>query len=143
MVAERLRQPDAPFSLVITGEAQGYQRALEVIVGPQWLRTRRVQTNQELLAAIQAGQADAAVLDEDAPLGSSDVLSTLRLIRRLNERLPVVIVARRRDQRMLQDALNLTAFSVVGKPLQLEELLRNIRRMMIRLEKMLREGPHE
>jgi DNA-binding NtrC family response regulator len=142
MVAEKRKSPDSPFSLVVTGEAEEWQRALQVIVGPQWIQTHRVRTDQELCDVVASGLADAAVLDEDAPLGADDVLKTLRMIRRLNQLLPVVIVTRRRDQHWLQSALSLTAFSVVAKPLELEELLRNIRRMMVRLDKMLREGPN-
>jgi DNA-binding NtrC family response regulator len=60
------------------------------------------------------------------------------MIRRLDADLPVVVVTARRDRRLLQDALRLAAFSVVVKPLQLEELLRQIQRMMIRLDELLR-----
>ena len=52
--------------------------------------------------------------------------------------IPVVIVSSRRDRRWLEAALRMAAFSVVAKPLQLEELLRLIHRLMNRLDVMLR-----
>jgi len=52
----------------------------------------------------------------------------------------VVVLTTRTDRRWLEDALRLTAFSVVIKPLGLEELLRQIQRMMHRLDEMLRGG---
>lgn len=135
-----LNEPNSPFGLVVTGEAETWRRALEMIVGPQWLRTYQVRGDDELFEVVEAGVADAAVLDEDADWGV-DVLHMLRMIRRLDAVLPVVVVTRRTDRRWLESALHLTAFSVVAKPLELEELLRQIRRIMIRLERMLREGP--
>lgn len=133
-------ETDSPFGLVVTGEAKAWRRALETIVGPQWLQTYQVRGDRELVKVVESGVAHAAVLDEDAAWGGG-VLHTLRLIRRLDAVLPVVVVTRRRDRRWLESALRLTAFSVVGKPLELEELLRQIRRIMIRLERTLREGP--
>jgi len=135
-----LSKDNSPFSLVVSGEAEAWRRALEMIVGPRWLHTYEVRGDGELLEVVEAGLADAAVLDEDADWGV-DVLHLLRMIRRLDAMLPVVVVTRRTDRRWLQTALQLTAFSVVAKPLELEELLRQIRRMMVRLEQMLREGP--
>ncbi len=131
-----------PFSLVVTGEAESWQRALEVIVGPQWLQTHHVSNGGELLRVVESGSADAAVLDEDAAWGA-DVLHILRMIRRLDAALPVVVVTRRNDRRWLEMALQLTAFSVVVKPLELEELLRQIRRMMARLDQAMREGTRD
>lgn len=139
MVAAQ-NQVGGPFSLVVTGEAEVWRRALETIIGPQWLRTHEVQGDRELLEVVQSGQVDAAVLDEDANW-AVDVMALLRQIRRLNTMLPVVVVTRRTDRHWLETALALTAFSVVAKPLELEELLRQIRRMMIRLDRMLRTGP--
>ena len=62
------------------------------------------------------------------------------MIRRLDSDLPVVVVTKRRDRRLLEDALRLTAFSVVVKPLALEEFLRQIQRMMARIDRTLRDG---
>ena len=53
----------------------------------------------------------------------------------------MVVVTAHTERRWLEDALRLTAFSVVVRPLELEELLRQIQRMMARLEQMLREEP--
>jgi DNA-binding response OmpR family regulator len=70
-----------------------------------------------------------------------DMLHLLRLLRQVDRMLPVVVLTKRTDRRWLEDALRLAVFSVVVKPLELEELLRQIQRMMIRIDRMLREGP--
>jgi len=137
MVAARNRMK-TPFGLVVTGEAEEWQSALQQIVGPEWLRTYRVSSDRELLHVVRSGLADAAVLDEEVEW-DLDVLHLLRMIRRLDAMLPVVVVTAHRERRWLESALRLAAFSVVAKPLALEDLLRQIQRMMRRLDAMLRE----
>ncbi len=135
-----LKNRESPVGLVVPGEADMWRSALEQIVGRQWLQTYQVGGQDELLEVVSAGLADAAVLDEDVDW-HLDVLQMLRMIRRLDAVLPVVVVTRRRDRRLLESALQLTAFSVVVKPLALEELLRQLQRMMARIDVMLREDP--
>lgn len=135
-----LKTHGQPFGLVVSGEADTWQWALEQIVGSQWLVTIPVRGDAELVEALRSGQADAAVIDEDVDWGL-DVMAVLRMIRRLNRQIPVVVVTRRADRRLLEAALRLAAFSVVTKPLELEELLRQLQRLMVRLDRMLREGP--
>jgi len=128
-----------PLGLVVTGEAEWWLPALEQIVSPSLLKPFQVNGDGELLDAVRSGQAHAAVLDDEAHW-SVDVLKLLRMIRHLDAALPVVVVTRRQDSRLLEDALRLAAFSVVVKPLALEELLRQIQRMMARIDRMLRDG---
>ena len=133
-----LNQQRSPFGLVVTGEAENWRPALERIVGTRWLATYTVGSDRELLSVVESGVADAAVLDDDAHR-RPNVLHVMRSIRRLNASLPVVVVSGRRDRRWLEDALQLAVFSVVAKPLELEEFLRQIRRMMIRTDRSLRD----
>ena len=138
MVATLHPQRPRPLSLIVTGEAQWWLPALEKIVGPALLAPCRVSGDDELIEVVQSGRADAAVLDDEAEW-SLDVLKLLRMIRRFDAALPVVVLTRRRDRRILEDALRLAAFSVVVKPLALEELLRQIQRIMSRIDRMLCE----
>jgi DNA-binding NtrC family response regulator len=139
MVAARIHER-LPFSLAVTGEAESWLPALELLISSRYLRPRRVRGDQQLLEMVELGAVDAAVLDDSAEW-ELDVLQLLRMIRRLDAVLPVVVVTGRRDRHWLQDALRLAAFSVVTRPLELEELLRQIERMMRRLDDMLRGGP--
>lgn len=132
-----LKQREEPFGLVVTGEAESWLPALELIVGPDLIVPYKVSDDKELLDVVQSGLADAAVLDDEAQW-AVDVLQLLRMIRRLDTSLPVVVVTARTDRQLLENALRLTAFSVVAKPLALEELLRQICRIMARLDDILR-----
>jgi DNA-binding NtrC family response regulator len=138
MVAAEFQNKN-PFSLVVTGEAETWLPALEMIVGPQWLTIHKVSGEKQLLKVVESGLADAAVLD-DASDWTVDVLRLLRMIRRFNQVFPVVVISSHSDRRWLEDALRLAVFSVVVRPLELEELLRQIQRMMARLDRILRQG---
>ena len=140
MVASAMHHGQAgPFSLVVNGEAGDYVGALQQIVGPRWLRTYRVGSDGEVLQLVQAGVPDAVMLDEAAT--ALEPLRLLRMIRQVNSSLLVVLLTCRTDRRWLEEALRLTAFSVVAKPLRLEELLAQIHRMMVRLDAAIRRGP--
>lgn len=132
------RRRRGPFSLVVTGEAEAWLPALEVIVGHDYLAPHRVDSGGELLDVVRSGQADAAVLDDQTDW-LEDVLQLLRMVRRVDAALPVVVVTAHRERRWLEDALGLAAFSVVNRPLALEELLRQIQRMMDRIDRTLRD----
>ncbi len=133
------RQPGHPFRLAVTGEAERLGPALRKIVGQNVVDTYPVHDRQQLIDVVQANQVDAAVLDDQAGW-DLDVLQLLRMVRRINQRLPVVVVTSRSDRRTLEDLLRLTAFSVEVRPLELESLLRQIQRIMVRLDRVLREG---
>ncbi len=126
-----------PLKLVVTGEAESWLPALGKIVGPRYLHARRVRSDHELLEVVRTGCADAAVLDDESAW-DLDVLRLLRMVRRLDKALPVVVVTSHTDRRWLENALQLAAYSVVVKPLELEELIRQVHGIMDRLGKMLR-----
>lgn len=127
------------FGLVVTGEANQYAQLLERLVGPQLLTLVPVNTEDQVLHVVESGQADAVVLDE--AVVRVDALRVLRMIRRLDQTMLVLLLARQADQRRLAEALDLAAFSVVMKPLRLEELLNQLYRMMLRIEEQLRRQP--
>ncbi len=137
MVASRATaDPGGPFGLVVSGEGGQYLQALHQIVGPEWLRAYGVDTDREVLEVVRAGVADAVMLDEDAM--AVDGLKLLREIRRVDPSVLVVLLTLHTERRWLEEALRLAAFSVVIKPLRLEEMLVQIHRMMVRLDAVLR-----
>ena len=128
---------DKPMKLVVTGEAEYWLPTLAQIVGPRWLLARKATSDSDLLEAIRTGAVDAAVLDDQTADDDLDLLMQLRMIRRIAPDFPVVIVTRHTDRQYLESALRLAVFSVVVKPLEFEDLLRQIHSIMSRLAKML------
>ena len=137
MAYSALKQEGAgPFGLAVSGEAGEYVQALRQIVGPEWLVTYEVDSDRELLHLVRAGAADALLVDEDAT--QVDALKLLREIRRVDQAVLVVLLTGHAERRWLEEALRLAAFSVVIKPLRLEEMLVQIHRMMVRLDAVMR-----
>ncbi len=138
VLTTRQRSRPGPFGLAVTGEGEQYLQALRLIVGPAWLRTYQVESDREVIRLVRSGKADALLLDEEAI--AVDGLKLLRTIRRLNESMLVVLLTEHTERRWLEEALRLAAFSVVIKPLRLEEMLVQIHRMMVRLDALLRDS---
>lgn len=135
-----MRRDKTPLQLLLTGEAETWVPALQKIVGARYIQARPVHNDRELMDVVENGRVDAAVLDDSADW-VLDALRLLRQIRRLSQTLPVVVVTERRDRHWLETALDVGVFSVVTRPLELEQLLQQIERMMRRLDAMLRQGP--
>lgn len=127
-VLEQLR--GQPFGLVVSGEAKRHEEALRKLLGPNVVVTHLATDTGQVLEIVQHGQAHAVVIDTEA--GDYELLKTLRMIRRVNTALPVVLVAHEVSRRFMEDALRLAAFSVVHKPLEREELLIQLRRIFER-----------
>lgn len=119
-----------PFTLVVSGEARRHGGVVQQLLGPSQVDLYDAMDIADLMAAVQAGRADAVVVDSDG--GEQELLKTLRMIRRVNPALPVVLVARRVSRRFMENALRLEAFCVVHKPLEREELLIQLRRLVER-----------
>ena len=80
-----------PLELVLTGEAETWTSALGQIVGPRWLHPRNVHSDRELIEVVRTGRADAVILDDDSPW-DVDILRLLRMVRQMDQQLPVVVV---------------------------------------------------
>lgn len=119
-----------PFGLVVSGDACRHEDAVRKLLGPNFVVTYRATNAGELLKIVEHRGADAAVLDAG---DDHELLKTLRMIRRVNMAIPVVLVAQEVSRRFLEDALRLAAFSVAHKPLEREELLMHLRRIFERL----------
>ena len=83
---------------------------------------RQVYTGPDTISLIEAGQVDAAVLSIDMP--KLDGLGILRTIRSIDDRLPCVMVTADASSRTLRRALDLGAYSVVTRPVDLQAITR-------------------
>jgi len=118
------------FTLVVSGEARRHVVNLQKLLGPHPVDMYNAADTGDLMATVQEGRADAVVVDSE--WGQQDVLKILRMIRRVNAALPVVLVAQRTPRRFMEGALRLAAFSIVHKPVEREELLIQLRRLVDR-----------
>jgi DNA-binding response OmpR family regulator len=119
-----------PLSLVVSGETRRHGETLRKLLLPELVKMLDAHNMHELLGIVQHGAADAVVVDSDRD--DQELLTMLRLIRRVDWAVPVILVAREVSRRFLEGALRLEAFSIAHKPLEREELLIQLRRIMER-----------
>lgn len=142
-------QPGHRLNVLLTEHAPGdrWTDQLPRLLEPQGVHAIRATDVDEAVRAIEAQPIHAAVVDLRLPLhreepteedsGGGAGLKLLRVIQRLDPAPPAVIVRGRRfddrtDNRVLTEALKLDAFSVLDQPVELEQLLDTLRRLIQR-----------
>ena len=152
-------QSDARFSVLLTEDREHaiehWTRQLPRLLQPLGMRALVAQTGYQAIELVESRPIHAAVIDLYTPPGDRKTIRTkgaprpaanpatpggiwvLEIFRRLANPPPVVVVnnlvySPRQAQRFLNKALRLGAFSVINRPVDLEELLTVIRRLIDR-----------
>jgi DNA-binding response OmpR family regulator len=89
---------------------------------PRRVGVHRAFTGQQTIGLVKRGGIDAAVLSCQLP--RMDGLSVLRIIRSIDADLPCVMVTADASKRTLQRALELQAYTVLTRPVNLTALTR-------------------
>lgn len=140
-------------NVLLTDHGQAWAEQLPRLLQPQGVEAYRVHTVDEALNVMDQRQIHAAVVDLGMPSESGGLtavgaamkqqagdpggLRLLRLIQRREPHPPTVVVRDRAfesqfDNRMLQQALQLDAFTVLDQPVRLEQLLSVLQRIVHR-----------
>jgi CheY-like chemotaxis protein len=143
------------FNLLLTHErphgGEHWTAQLPRLLGPQGVGSYVVSTGRDAIDVAERTPIHAAVIDLGTPPGEGHDwamgpgpasagpggLWLLKLLLRLPNRPPVVLLrkpaySRRQAERLLREALSLGAFSVLQKPVQMEELLAVFQRLVDR-----------
>ncbi|MEX2672022.1 MAG: hypothetical protein WD294_07930 [Phycisphaeraceae bacterium] len=145
---------DSRLNVLMTEGEQSWVQQLPRLLQPQGVRAIIATDVDEAVRVIRQGPVHAVVVDMAVPMarlddaddralaseqaqGGTGGLKLLRVIRRLEPAPPTVVVRgrrfdRRHDDRLLSEALRLQAFSVLDQPVQLEQLLEVLRRLIER-----------
>ena len=146
------RVPVQRFNVLLTEDrehaSEHWTQQLARLLSPQGVHTLLVRSGHEAIELAERLPVHAAVLDLGTPRSarqggsaSSDAepggLWLLELMRRLPNRPPVVLLrqpalSRRQAERILAEALRLGAFSVLEKPVGIEQVLTVFRRLVDR-----------
>ncbi|MCE9591082.1 MAG: hypothetical protein K8S99_11215 [Planctomycetes bacterium] len=129
----------ARFNLLLTQDrshgGEHWTEQLPRLLGPQRIHAFVARTADEALAVAEEVDIHAALIDLATPPGTSrrirgrsEGLWLLELFRRLPQCPPVVVIQnsaqeRRMLDRAMHDALRLGAFSVLRKPVEIEQIL--------------------
>ena len=82
-----------------------------------------------MLRNVEHGEIDLVVLDvELAPMGG---LRTLRILRDIDQWLPVILTSRAWTRHLLSEALHFEASSVLRIPVDLDVLFETVRRLLM------------
>jgi DNA-binding response OmpR family regulator len=116
-----------PIGRVLVSDAGPVQRddwvrSLSVYLEPRSVQVERVFTGRDAIGLVERGGIDAAILSSELP--AMDGLSVLRIIRSLDSRLPCVMIVGDASKRTLQQALELQAYSVLIRPVDVAALRR-------------------
>ena len=158
MLNVRPHQPDPPeltpeptspsgarFRVLLTEDRarpdEHWTRQLTQLVRPLGVQASIAADAKQALAILESTSIHAAVIDLNTPGGQSSEtgggLWLLQVVQRLPHRPPVVVVnshsySQKQSGRMLNQALNLGAFSVVNWPVQIDTLLSTFQRLIER-----------
>ncbi|MEM9414346.1 MAG: hypothetical protein AAGA29_02560 [Planctomycetota bacterium] len=145
----------ARFRLLLTEDRahaeEHWTRQLPAVLRPMGIDALIASTGQQALDLIQNDPIHAAVIDLATPKSPADAgkpnadttpgagggLWLMQVIQRLPQKPPVVVVnsrsySQRQVQRLLNQALELGAFSVINRPVKLDALLNTFQRLVER-----------
>jgi CheY-like chemotaxis protein len=141
------QQRDQRLNVLLTSGEQVLTAQLPRLLEPQGVRAIAASTYDQALAAIESDPVHMAVVDlalPGDPKAAADPqrlpagMKLLQVINRLDNRPRAVVVVRGRrfdprvDDALLSAALNLDVFSVLDKPIRLEQMLEVLRRALQR-----------
>jgi CheY-like chemotaxis protein len=118
------------FTVLLADGQEPWNATVSQLLLPQGVRTVSVRSGREALAMLEQDQIHVAVLDADMPqLGGLQVLKRLQS---LPSPPPAILLARQLSTHLLHEALGLRVFSVLGKPVDFNQLLDALARVMRR-----------
>lgn len=117
-----------------------WTRQISPLLRPLGVHASIAADSREALDILESSPIHAAVIDLNTPAPQNDTgggLWLMQVIQRLPDKPPVVIVnsqsySQRQVQRMLNQALDLGAFSVINWPVQIDTLLSTFQRLLER-----------
>lgn len=118
------------FSVLLAHDSDGWQETVRRLLEPQGVQTVAVRSGREALDVLQHTQVHVAVLDQQMPqLGG---LQVIKLMRDIKAPPPSILLANHLTDHLLHDALGLSVFSVLSKPVDLNLLLDALARVLRR-----------
>jgi len=124
-----LSQPGT-VNVVINNANWAWPQAVEDIFQPRGVNALLADTSSDVVRLVDQNKIHLAILDisRDEHTG----MQTLRMIRKHDRLMPCILLAQQFDRRLLAEALLLHAFSVIGKPVDLDLLAGQVDRLFVK-----------
>ena len=134
-----------PLKVMVGDVRDQYSESLRVLLEPHGFVIHRVRSGADAIWLAEHRAVDAAVLDNDLP--DMPGLRVLRAIRSLGALMPIILVGRAaapaEQEHLLRSALELSAFSVLAGPVDLEVLLGQMARLLDQFLSAVQGPPSE
>ena len=122
----RLSQPQH-VNVLLDSAHWAWPRAVEEIFQPRGVNALVADSSGDMVRLVDNNRIHLAILDSGREeLGG---LQTLRMIRKHDALIPCIMLAQMMDKHLLSEALNLGAFCVVAKPVDMQLLAEQINRL--------------
>ncbi|HEX8339655.1 MAG TPA: response regulator [Tepidisphaeraceae bacterium] len=120
-------------TVLLANEQEGWHQTVRGLLEPQGVRTVSVRSGREVLDAIEHAAAvpiHVAVLDAQMPqLGG---MAVMKMMQQRGGCPPAILLADQLSNALMQEALALRVFSVLGKPVDFNVLLDALARVVKR-----------
>lgn len=118
------------YAILITDDDSACREALREIMEPEGFRTFLASSGEEALDIVREEPIHLALLDMHMPRLTG--LETLGLIRQINALLPCIFVTAEADERVIRQAYQARAYSVIPKPVSKHVVLYTVVRALVR-----------
>ncbi|HWB14254.1 MAG TPA: response regulator [Pirellulales bacterium] len=112
-------------SILITDDDRGFRETLRGVFEPEGFRTLLAETGVEALSIVSSDSVHLLLLDMHMPRLSG--LETLRMVKKLNSRLPCILLSAHPDEGLAEQALRADAFSFLTKPVTRNTITSTVR----------------
>lgn len=112
-------------SLLITDDDLAFRETLQTVFEPQGFRTLTAGDGEEALAIVQTQEVHLVLLDMHMPKLTG--LETIRRLKQVRSILPCILMSAHLDDRIMEQAKLVRAFSVLAKPVTRREITGAVR----------------
>ena len=126
------------FSILITDDDRRCREALREIMEPEGFRTLLASSGEEALDIVHEEPVHLLLLDLHLPRLTG--LETIQLVRQVNAVLPWILVTGDADERVLRQACQARAYSVIPKPVSKNVVLYTVVRALGRFYRDPQDG---
>ena len=117
-------------SVLLPANQEQWHTTVSRLLEPQGIATVAARSGREALRIVESGSVHVVVLDSEMPqLGGMQVI---RRMADLDKRPPTILLADRLNNHLLQEALGMHVFSVLSKPVDLNQFLDSLARVIRR-----------
>jgi CheY-like chemotaxis protein len=124
------KTPSHRLTVLLADQNDGWGLTVRKLLEPQGVHTIAAHTGREALRLIETGAIHVAVLDQQMPqMGGMQVVKRMR---DLPGAPPAILLADHLTNHLLHEALGMRVFSVLSKPVDFNQLLDSLARVMKR-----------